>query len=189
MPGRRHRDLNLRVGRLADYAARYQVFGGGDAGAPAHLLVDCYLAAKVLRGSRNRHRVRQRFGQRLLAEQVLAGSQGALGDRALMPGRHSDIHDHDPFVGQQRVKRFVDCWDAMIGGGLAGRLGIHIVAGQHSQPVCGVGRQVGVVHNPAAANDADAVVGLGRQLRAVVQLEWGDRRHWLPPSGKVMSDE
>jgi hypothetical protein len=104
VPWGRHRDLDLGVGRLADEATSDQVFRGSDSGAPAHLLVDSDLAAGTVRRRNDRLGVQQFLGQWLLAEQVLAGSQGSLGDLALMPRRHCDIHDLDAFVGQQRVK-------------------------------------------------------------------------------------
>ena len=97
----------------------------------------CWLTAALrpacCAASRDRLGIRQLLGQRLLAEQMLAGAKRTLGDRALLCGRHGDVDDRDALVGQQRVERFVDCRDAVIGGSLARGRGIDVVAGQHAQ--------------------------------------------------------
>jgi hypothetical protein len=118
-------------------------------------------------------RVVELLGRRLLAQQVPAGRQCALGERALLPGRHRDVDDLDRRVGQHGIEYRVDAADP-VSGGLSGRLGVDVVAGHDVQPVAGVGRQVGVVHDPAAADHADAVAVPGRERRLIAQLKRRD---------------
>ena len=162
VPGRIHANLDRRVDHLADPAFFDQTPRCAQALAPTQLLVDCQLDTTLARQAHDFGGVGQRIGQRLLAQQMLAGGDAGAGNVELVMRRDRDLADLDRRVGQQRLQAVVNLGNSKFGGHLFGSGPIDIIAGHDIQVVLLVGGQHRVLHDTAAANNANAVIGLGR---------------------------
>ena len=162
VPGCVDANLDRGVDYLADPALFDQAPCCTQALAPAQLLVDRQLDTTLARQAHDFGGVGQRIGQRLLAQQMLAGGDAGAGNVELVMRRDGDLADLDRRVGQQRFQTVVNLGNPKLRGHLLGCGPIDIIAGHDVQVVFLVGGQHRVLHDAAAANDANAVIGLGR---------------------------
>ena len=187
LPRRVDADLDRRIGHLADPAVADQRARGAEPLAPAELLVDRQLHAGLLPQADDLGGLGQLVGERLLAQHVFAGGRHLAHDIELRPRRHGNLDDLDRLVIQQLVQLPVHVRDVELARRLFGRLVAHIVAGDHVELVLPVGGQRGVIDDPPAADDPDAVVDLRRQVGFVVQVEKWVGHGSVPPGDQVIA--